>query len=287
MLVVAVACAGVVRAGQGDRSQARAATPASGAAAGQSAVAPTTREMERINWMEFGELVPAKIRTVIVPFGTVEEHGVGPNGTDILAPLAIARDIAPRVNALVAPAVPYGITGSLENYPGGLTIPEDAYRPYVRAVLTGLAKNRFKNIILINGHGGGQSAVLSSVATEVGREMNVRTLVINWWTYCSDVTLKVFGEDGGHAGENENAFVMAIDPTLVHKERYTPDMALANAPSGTWSAYPHPAPIMLYTEGQGYPKFDLAKAKQYYAAVNDKIAGLVNDVIRRWDAAGL
>lgn len=257
------------------------ATPAIGQAA------PGTRELERINWMELREWVPAKINTVIVPFGTVEEHGVGPNGTDILAPLAIARDIAPRVNAMVAPAVPYGITGSLDVYPGGITIPEEAYRPYVRAVLAGLARNHFRNIILVNGHGGSQSGVLSALASEVGRELNVRTLVVNWWSYCSDVTLKVFGEDGGHAGENENAFVMAIDPTLVHKERYTADMALANPPSGTWSAYPHPAPIMLYKEGQGYPKFDLGKAKRYYAAVNDKIAKLVIDVIRRWDAAGL
>jgi len=249
--------------------------------------APASRELERINWMELREWVPARITTVIVPFGTVEEHGVGPNGTDILAPLAIARDIAPRVNAMVAPPVPYGITGSLDAYPGGITIPEEAYRPYVRAVLAGLARNHFRNIILINGHGGSQSGVLTSLASEVGRELNVRTLVVNWWTYCTDVTLKVFGEDGGHAGENENAFVMAIDPALVHKERYSDDLALANPPSGTWSAYPHPAPIMLYREGQGYPKFDLAKAKQYYAAVNDKIAKLAIDVIKRWDAAGL
>ena len=30
-------------------------------------------------------------------------HGVAPNGTDILAPRAIAREIAPRVNAMIAP----------------------------------------------------------------------------------------------------------------------------------------------------------------------------------------
>src|SRR5512140_3396469 len=84
------------------------------AAAASAQTSPSSRELERLNWMEVRELVPAKVSTVIVPFGTVEEHGAGPNGTDILAPLAIARDIAPRVNALIAPAVPYGMTGSLE-----------------------------------------------------------------------------------------------------------------------------------------------------------------------------
>ena len=71
------------------------------------------------------------------------------------------------------------------------------------------------------------------------------------------MTLEVFGEDGGHAGENENAFMLAIDPALVHKGRYTgPEMTTANPAAGTWSAYPSPSSIGLYKEGQGFPKFD-------------------------------
>jgi creatinine amidohydrolase len=248
------------------------------------AQAPTTRELERINWMEFREVVPARVDTVLVPLGTLEPHGVTANGADIIAPLAIARAIAPRVNAMIAPVVPYGITGSMDAYPGAFTIPEEAYRPYVKAILTGLAKNRFRNIILINGHGGPQTAVLSALGTEIGREANVRTLVVNWWSYCSDVTLSVFGEDGGHAGENENAFMLAIDPSLVHKERYTgADMTTANPAAATWSAYPSPSSIGLYKEGQGLLKFDAAKAKMYFERVNDKVGRLIEETIRKWN----
>lgn len=245
---------------------------------------PTTRELDRINWMEFREVVPKRVDTVLVPLGTLEPHGVTANGADIIAPVAIARAIAPRVNAMIAPAVPYGITGSLDAYPGAFTIPEDAYRPYVKAVLLGLAKNRFRNIILVNGHGGPQTAVLNALGVEVGREAGVRTLVVNWWSYASDVTLSVFGEDGGHAGENENAFMLAIDPALVHKERYTgADMTTANPAPGTWSAYPSPSSIGLYKEGQGFPKFDPAKARIYFDRVNDKVARLVEDTIKKWN----
>ena len=249
--------------------------------------APSTCEMERINWIEFREWVPAKIQTVLLPLGTLEPHGVAPNGTDILAPVAIAREIAPRVSAMVAPAVPYGFTGILDAYPGSFTIPEDAFRGYVRAVLAGLAKNKFKNIILLNGHGGGQIAVLSALAQEVGRDTGSRILVVNWWFYCSDVTLDVFGEDGGHGAENETAYVMAIDPTLVQRERYNPQMATALPPPNTWSAYPFPSTIMLYREGEGYPKFDLVKAKTYFTKVNDKIARLIQETIEKWDMAGV
>src|SRR3989440_7300585 len=227
---------------------------------------PSTREMDRINWMEFSEWVPAKIDSVLLPLGTLEPHGVTANGTDIFAPVAIAKEIAPRVNSMIAPVIPYGYTGVMDAYPGSFTVPQDAYREYVRAVLVGLAKNKFKNIILLNGHGGGQTAILNALAQEIGRETRTRILVVNWWSYCSDVTREVFGQDGGHAGENENAFVMAIDPSLVHEKLYTgAKMTTAIPQPNTWSAYPFPSSIMLYQEGQGYPTFDLAKAKRYFA----------------------
>ena len=247
----------------------------------------STREMSDINWMEFKEVVPSKINTVILPTGTLEPHGVINNGADITAPIGIARKIAREVNAMIAPIIPYGITGSMDAYPGAFSISEAAYRAYARDVLAGLAKNGFRNIIVINGHGGPQTAVLNQLATEIGQEKHVRTLVINWWSYASDVTLSVFGQDGGHAGWNETAFVQAIDPKLVHKERYSDDLATPNALPGTYSAYPSPSSIGLYKEGQGYVKFDQAKADEYFAKVNQKVSKLIIDTRRKWDMAGL
>jgi creatinine amidohydrolase len=252
------------------------------------AAGPSTRELERMNWMEYREWIPGKIQTVLVPLGTMEAHGVTANGADILAPVAIAKQIAPKVNAMIAPVIPYGVTGGLDAYPGSFTIPEEAYRPYVRAALAGLAKGKFKNLILINGHGGGQTAILSSIAQEVGREAGVRVLVINWWSYTTDIAIEVLGSEGGHAGDNETAFMQAIDPALVHKGRYTgPEMTTANPAAGTWSAYPNPSTIGLYKAGQGYPLFDEVKARTYFTRVNDKVAALIAETIRKWDLAGL
>jgi creatinine amidohydrolase len=260
----------------------------SGAAVGQAPQdAVRERDMERINWMEFKEVVPSRVQTVLLPTGTLEPHGVVNNGADNTAPAAIARRIAPRVNAMIAPTLPYGITGSLEAYPGAFQISESAYRPFVKQILEGLAKNGFRNIIILNGHGGPQTAVLNAVAAEVSAERRVRTLVVNWWSFASDVTKEVFGEDGGHAGLNETAFIQAIDPTLVHPERYKPDLATPYPPPGTWSAAPFPSSIGLYQPGQGYPKFDQRKADEYFTKVTAKVAALVSDTIRKWDMAGL
>jgi creatinine amidohydrolase len=247
----------------------------------------STREMDRINWMEFREVVPSKITTVLLPTGTLEPHGVINNGADNTAPTAMARTIARRVNAMIAPTLPYGITGSMEAYPGAFQITESAYRPFVKQILEGLARNGFKSIIVLNGHGGGQTAVLTSVAAEVAAERRVRTLVVNWWSFASDVTKQVFGEDGGHAGWNETAFIHSIDPTLVHPDRYKDDLATPYPTTGTWTAVPFPSSIGLYQPGQGYPKFDKKLADEYYTKVCDKVAALVVDVVRKWDMAGL
>lgn len=248
----------------------------------------STREMDRINWIEFKEVVPKKTNTVLLPTGTLEPHGVINNGADNTAPFAIAKTIARRTNAMIAPTLPYGITGSMEAYPGAFQITEAAYRPFVKQILEGLAKNGFKNIIILNGHGGGQTAVLNAVAAEVASEKKVRTLVINWWSFASDETKEVFGEDGGHAGLNETAFIQAIDPTLVHPEKYTgPEMTTAYPAAGTWSAVPFPSSIGLYQKGQGFPKFDQEKADLYYKKVTDKVTALIIDVVKKWDIAGL
>ncbi len=248
--------------------------------------AQTSRELSSINWMEFRDLVPKKIETVLVPLGTLEAHGVTGNGTDITAPVAISKAMAERVNALVAPVVSYGITGRLDAFAGEFTISDEAYRAYVGDVLRGMARIGFKNIILINGHGG-QSAVLADLAEKIGREKNVRILSIDWWSYCSDVTYRTFNEDGGHAGWNETAMIQAIDRAQVRQDLYDDSLALPRQTAGTWSAYPFPASIILYQPKQGYVKFDQGKADAYFKGVVDKLVDLTNSTVKLWDKAGI
>ena len=260
---------------------AQTAGPAKGAAP-----PPTTREMNLLCWQEFGELVPARLRTVLVPFGSLEPHGVIPSGTDNLAPEAMARDIAARVDALIAPTLNYGMTDAMKAFPGAVSIQAEAYAPFAEAVLDNLASNGFKNIIVLNGHGGNTTA-LNAAATRVANSRRVRVLVVNWWTLADDITKAVFKQNGGHAGNNETAYVQAFLPGHVHPERYKPEMASPNAPAGAYYAVPVTSSIGLYEKGQGTPTFDPVQAREYFRMVNDRVAGLVLDTIKKWDLAGV
>jgi len=247
--------------------------------------AQTTREINDLNWMEFRELVPVKIQTVLLPTGTLEPHGIMNSGADNTAPVAIARAIAPQVNALIAPVVSYGVTGNLDAYPGTFSISESSYRSYITDIVDGLASQGFRNVVILNGHGGVQTQVLNDVAEKIGRAHHVRTMVINWFGD-TDLSQKIFGDSGGHAGLDETTLIQAIDPALVHQERYSDQLAVAY-PAGKWFAYPFPSSIILAQPGHGYPRFDDAKAHQYFDAVVDSIASLIQSTITKWDQAGI
>jgi creatinine amidohydrolase len=246
---------------------------------------PTTREMNLIGWQEFAEVVPSRIETVLIPVGTLEPHGVIPNGADNLAPEAMARELAPRLNAMIAPTLNYGVTGGLDAFPGNFSLSEETYAELIREILTGLSDNGFLNLVILNGHGGPQTAILERVAEEVGREERVRTMVTNWWSVTSEVVFEVFGENGGHAGNNETAYVQAIVPDHIHPDRYDPEMASARL-AGV-SPYPSPSSIVLYEAGQGYPTFDADQAAAYFQRVNEMMGDVIEQTIARWDLAGL
>ncbi len=239
------------------------------------------RNLNAINWIDFQKWVPSRIQTVLLPVGTLEAHGVANNGADNTVPEAIARDLAEKLDAMVAPTIPYGVTTSLSAFPGTFRISPEVFKAYVKEVLEGLTRTGFKNLIVINGHGPNFTP-LEEACAEVSETTGVRTLVFNWWTYTADITMQVYGTDGGHAGVNENAAVLATNPEFVHEDYYKPDLAWFRQPGV--SAYPYPRPIILYKEGEGYPDFDKGKADHYYRLMLSKLEKLVRETIGKWDS---
>jgi creatinine amidohydrolase len=244
------------------------------------------RRMDYFSWQEFRTIVPQIVNTVILPVGTQEGHGVAANGADALVPEKLASLVAPLANTLIAPVIPYGRTTSLAAYPGGFSISEATFRAYCLETVQGLAKAGFKNIIIFNGHGPNR-APLDQIASQVSSENNVRILVIDWWSYCAELTQEIWGDeqDGGHAGLNENAAVMATDSRFVRPDLYNKDMAVAI--DRTYSAFPSSGSILLYSPGKGYPEFDQKKADLYLKRVAEELAELIIATRTRWDKAGL
>lgn len=242
------------------------------------------REYQKLNWIKIQKLVPAEIDTVILPVGTIEAHGSACLGTDNYIPEVIAHGIAERIDALVAPTVNYGITKSLYRYNGGTTIKPSTLQLYVRDILDSLADVGFKNVILMNGHGGNNGA-LKEVAYDFHKDRQTNIAVIHWWELCGEMTREFFGHAGGHAGTDETAMVQSIDPALADESEYDPELAWHFKPGA--DIYPIPGSILLYREGEGFPNFDVEQAAKYRKQVVLTVGDFVETVINRWRKFGL
>ncbi len=237
-------------------------------------------KLEEMNWMEFGELVPKKVNTVLLPVGTIEAHGVASLGTDVSIPQFLCERLAGDLNAVVAPPVYYGITRSLLSYPGSLTVSSATFESYVTEIMLSLAGKGFSRIVVMNGHGGHFSE-LKNAAARVHSETGAKVAVIHWWILCERLTLEFFGEAGGHAGLDENAAMLAINPKLVKEARYKKNMVFA-VKEGMY-CMPAPGTILIYKEGQGYPQFDQKRAELYMKKVVKEIKDELLGAFRGWE----
>ncbi|MEW5995060.1 MAG: creatininase family protein [Candidatus Zixiibacteriota bacterium] len=242
------------------------------------------RQLQRLSWLKVRELVPGSIQTIILPVGTVEAHGSSCLGADNYIPEAIAGAIAGRLNALVAPTLCYGITRSLYRYPGGIALNTETFERMVADILLSFADSGFKNVIVLNGHGGNNTA-LKSAAHRFHYETKSNIAVIHWFELCRDLTDEFFGHAGGHAGTDETAMVLAIDPSLVDQNSYDPNLAYQFRPGA--DVYPVPGSILLYKEGEGYPEFDVERSKQYFDKVVTAVGDFAEMVLARWRKFGL
>ena len=171
-------------------------------------------------WSEFSQIgiqqAASKTQVVVMVTGAQEAHGTHlPLGTDTYLPTFLAEKIAEKTNALVLPTIPFGDSWDFNKFPGTISIDPQALIEYYKSVMIGVFKNRFRYLIVLNGHGGNVPALkLAAKAATEKRERIV--IIVNWWRDLAEAARKLVEEtQGGHAGEDETSEVMHVQPDLV------------------------------------------------------------------------
>jgi len=155
---------------------------------------------------------------VIFPAGSVEQHGPHlPTGTDIFASIVIGDEVAKRMDGLVLPACPFGVTPMHMPFEGTITLSPDTYMKVLTEVCVSTAKHGAKYLLIINWHEGNIPAL--AIASEaLHREQGMTVLTVQ----ACYVAAELFGQDMGgltHGGEIEAHAVLAYRPDLVHLDR--------------------------------------------------------------------
>ena len=154
----------------------------------------------------------------VIPVGSIENHGSHLClGTDFIIPSHIAETLDRELDVLILPGIPYGVADHHFGFPGTISIGYEGLKLVVGKICDALYEDGIQRFVFLNGHGGNDQALM-----DVGMALEERgciSALCNWWQLAGQIKPEWAG---GHAGEEETAAIMAIDPSLVHMEDYMP-----------------------------------------------------------------
>lgn len=154
------------------------------------------------------EVAAADRRVLVVPLGSLEQHGPHlPLDTDTAVAAAVGQRVAAaRPGTGLAPALPIGASGEHAGFAGTLSIGTRALTEVVVELVRDATRD-WSAVLVVNGHGG-NAAALAAAARTCGYEG--RALAV--------AHLGLPGMDA-HAGRSETSLMLHLAPDRVALDR--------------------------------------------------------------------
>ncbi len=178
--------------------------------------------MAELTLTQVEEYLDAGGDLVLVPTGSTEQHGPhGPLSTDVIIPTEVCRRVAVRLDALVAPAVSYGISAGHRGFRGLAYLTSPTFVAVIEDVAFSLAEAGFRRVVFVNGHYTNYHPIITAcmnVATRL--PAGTQAWGVSYWESLPPEQLEEYlGLSAGmHANVGETSAVLAVRPELVDME---------------------------------------------------------------------
>jgi len=179
-----------------------------------------------------------KSTPVIFPISATEQHGYHlPLATDRMIGEHFCRKLDTRMpdDILVLPIISVGCSEHHTDFEGSLSIQHLTMLNQMTDIADCVAKYGFKNLFVLNSHGGNQAIAQTFVETFGFRNPQMTISFTSWWKLAQD-SLKDIQESGpggvAHAGEFETSLMLVIAPDLVQMDKVEP---MANVKTHDWA----------------------------------------------------
>jgi creatinine amidohydrolase len=182
--------------------------------------------LDRLTWAEVKKEIHEGRSTVVVPFGSTEQHGRHlPLGTDAVLGDELGRGLAERLDAFLAPTVRLGCSAHHLSFPGTISLREETFQQIVVDVVASLSRHGFRRIVLLPTHGGNFKP-LAQVFAELKPVENVRVLAFTDLEGFVEVAFESSrsagvapAQSGAHSGEWETFAMLALRPEQVKMDQ--------------------------------------------------------------------
>jgi creatinine amidohydrolase len=182
--------------------------------------------LENMTMNEFRKYL-RNTKTIVFPFGTIEEHGSHlPLNTDALIIREALNLVAKSRRFFLAPVLWYGVCTTTRDHPGTIGITSETLRRLSADLVTEAYRKGLRNFLLISGHGGSlhMSALKESAEQLVEHLKGIKIAAITpyelLWKELSEIAET---PNDYHAGELETSIVLYLSPQYVKgraKEEY-------------------------------------------------------------------
>jgi creatinine amidohydrolase len=178
-------------------------------------------KLGELHWPEVKSLDRSKT-IVVIPTGSMEQHGPHlPLQVDHYIVGRLAEDLERRMpEVVVVPPVWAGVSPHHMDFPGTVTLRPQVFIDLLFDICSSLQHHGFRQIVLLNGHGGNASS-LSVLGQELYARLGLSVNVIVYWDLVPDEVRRQVSSATkglGHAGQMETAVMLYLAPHLVRQD---------------------------------------------------------------------
>lgn len=183
-----------------------------------------TPKWEELTASDWDQAMTESDSTCILPLGILEKHGPhAPMGSDMIVARSLALEAAKKEYAVVFPEFYFGQIYEAKHLGGTFALPSDLVWDILKATVDEIARNGFKKIVLVNGHGGNNNLLPYFVQSQLESEKDYVTYLFRAETdeeYSQKVSemRKSDPSTDMHAGEGETSILLHLRPDLVKLE---------------------------------------------------------------------
>ncbi len=176
--------------------------------------------LQDLTWEEIKDRIEPSRRTILLPFGSTEQHGPHlPVGTDTMVAMTLAEDAASKTRVLAAPPLWFGWSPHHMVLPGTITIRPELLAEFAFDMVSSLHHHGFKNFVFINGHRIVNITWMQIAGEKAKRELGVKLVIFDPAYMSKTFTKKMGWGSVGHAEEIEGSHMMYRFPDLVKMDR--------------------------------------------------------------------
>ncbi|HUQ65454.1 MAG TPA: creatininase family protein [Flavitalea sp.] len=182
---------------------------------------PLHTRWDELTASEWPKALAMSDSTCILPFGILEKHGPhGPIGSDLIQVRDCSAMASKKEYAVVFPDYFYGQIYEAKQQPGTFALPPRVVWDLLDATCDEIARNGFKKIIIVNGHGGNPNLITYFAQTRLEKKRNY-ALYFFQPSMDSAFTRKMLAERKSdisfdqHAGEGETSRLLYLRPDVV------------------------------------------------------------------------